>query len=820
MGAEVRVLSEMQRRVFLDRYALKGRDPEVGQQALVLEKGHPRRGEVGRIEEVFPHGLRLRFPDGEAASFGTGGAVPLLETSLEETWRRVARAIAQVEGTEEKRREWEERFLWALQDFKFVPAGRILAGAGTGKDVTFYNCYVLPSPADSRKGIMRVLEQMIEIMARGGGVGINGSTLRPQGAYVRGVNGTSSGAVSWLEIYSDATGLIEQGGTRRGALMLMLAAWHPDIEHFVTVKRDLRRFTNANLSVVVPDAFMEAVFRDGDWDLVFPYTDDPDYDRLWDGDLEAWKARGKPVRVYRTLKARRLWDLIIESNWLSGEPGVVFLDRYNRLSNTWYFQKVISVNPCGEQGLPAYGVCNLGSLGLPAFLRQGKLDWELLGETIRVAVRFLDDVIDATSYIYEENRASQMEARRVGLGTQGLAHLLLRLGLRYGSPECLGFLEELYRFIMIQAYEASVELAREKGPFGAFDAEKFLQGEFIRRLPEELRAAIRRYGIRNATLLTQAPTGTTSLLAGMSSGIEPVFRFRMKRRDRMGEHLLLDPVYEEWASTHPGEQLPPWFVEAQDLTPEDHVRVQAVIQKYVDQSISKTVNAPREHTREDTRRVYELAYQLGCKGITYFREGSREGVLEAATAERPQVEQLSLLPPAGETRPASERALAWGKIKPISRPSRLQGFTDARETPLGKLFLTLNTLDGHPVELFAQIGKAGSDVAAFTEAVARLVSLALRSGIDPAEVADQLAGIGGSRSVGFGPGRVRSVPDAIGQFLLEYLHRGAAAGSSKADLASGDGIRGELGLCPQCGLLSLAPLEGCATCLSCGFSEC
>jgi len=805
----------MQRRVFLDRYALKGRDPEVGKNALVLEKGHPRRGEVGVIEEVLPHGLRVRFPDGEVASFGTGGAVPLLETSIEQMWRRVARAIAQVEGTEEKRREWEERFLWALEDFKFVPAGRILAGAGTGKDVTFYNCYVLPSPADSRKGIMRVLEQMIEIMARGGGVGINGSTLRPQGAYVRGVNGTSSGAVSWLEIYSDATGLIEQGGTRRGALMLMLAAWHPDIEHFVTVKRDLRRFTNANLSVVVPDSFMEAVFRDGDWDLVFPYTDDPDYDQWWDGDIEAWKARGKPVRVYRTLKARRLWDLIIESNWLSGEPGVVFLDRYNRLSNTWYFQKVISVNPCGEQGLPAYGVCNLGSLGLPSFLRQGKLDWDLLGETVRVAVRFLDNVIDATSYIYEENRASQMAARRVGLGTQGLAHLLLRLGLRYGSPECLEFLEELYRFIMLRAYEASVELAREKGAFGAFDPEKFLQGEFIRRLPEELREAIRKHGIRNATLLTQAPTGTTSLLAGMSSGIEPVFRFRVKRRDRMGEHLLLDPVYEEWVSAHPGEELPPWFVEADDLTPEDHVRVQAVIQKYVDQSISKTVNAPREHTREDTRRVYELAYQLGCKGITYFREGSREGVLEAVV-EKPGGEQLSLLPQAHGAGVTPEKALVWGRIKPISRPSRLQGFTDARETPLGKLFLTLNTLDGHPVELFAQIGKAGSDVAAFTEAVARLVSLALRSGIDPAEVADQLAGIGGSRSVGFGPGRVRSVPDAIGQFLLEYLHRGEG-GKAKSP---GNGFQGELGLCPQCGLLSLAPLEGCATCLSCGYSEC
>ncbi len=1273
----------MQMKVFLDRYAWKGADLEPGGAALVTGKGHPLRGRVVTVTAVDGYRVRVRAEDGADAEVDRDQLVSLRETSPTQMWERVARAIASVEPTPEARRHWAERFLWALDGFKFVPGGRILAGAGTGKDVTYYNCYVIPSPHDSRKGIVKTLEQMIEIMARGGGVGINGSSLRPRGAQVRGVNGTSSGAVSWMEIYSDATGLIEQGGSRRGALMLMLAAWHPDIEAFVTVKRDLARFNNANLSVIIPDAFMEAVERDADWDLVFPDTDDPDYARLWDGDLAAWRAAGRPVKVYRTVRARQLWDLIVESNWLAGEPGVVFLERYNKLSNTWYFQKLISVNPCfvgstrlatdkglltfeelyhsgesiavvtdlraaeeaakavggaghvlagvrlrpalpvfktgenvpvyrlvtthgyevtatadhrfltpsgyvelrrlqpgdvlylqsgegawsreralppverapaararpaahsgrgeasvptewspeigrflgwavahgctyeeggkprlclafgegerellpyfrglvegwfgvrgtikrrknattlhfaatvagfaralgvrpvppterrvpetlwrapreavvgflqalftadgtvtwskvegscsvrlasssqillqdvqllllnlgivsavrsrrhteekespegrcgrqvcpvaeqyellieranrdvfndkvgflteakrreleailrsrvrktereefmtrvaeispagradvfdttefvthsliangivahqcGEQGLPAWGVCNLGSLGLPAFVRDGAVDWDLLRETTRVAVRFLDNVIDETRYVFEENRRSQLSARRVGLGTQGLAHLLIKLKLRYGSPEANAFLEELYRRIMLEAYWASVELAKEKGPFAAFDREKFLQGEFIQRLPEDLREAIARHGIRNATLLTQAPTGTTSLLAGMSSGIEPVFRFKMKRMDRIGEHYLYDPLYKEWEDANPGAERPAWFVEADDLTPEEHVAVQALIQRYVDASISKTVNAPRHHTVEDTRRVYELAWRLGCKGITYFREGSRMGVLAevkeesaaraeaaaaggdatgatAATVAGPAgsgaapvavapgaaaATQIPLVPAWGGPREMARCAAGpWGRVKPLERPTRLAGYTDVRETPLGKLFLTLNVLDGHPFELFAQIGKAGSDVAAFTEAVARLVSLALRCGVDPAEVVDQLAGIGGSRSVGFGAQRIRSVPDAIGHFLGEFLNGGGgdreAGGSDEAATAgkgqlsllpSGNGSPPALpktaGLCPQCGLWSLVPTEGCATCLNCGFSEC
>lgn len=812
-------------------------------------------------------------------------------------------------------------------DHSFISAGVVVS-----------NCYVIPSPHDSRKGIVTTLEQMIEIMARGGGVGINGSSLRPQGAYVRGVNGTSSGAVSWMEIYSDATGLIEQGGSRRGALMLMLAAWHPDVESFITVKRDHHRFNNANLSVIVPDSFMEAVEKDADWDLLFPDTDHQGYKEIWDGDINAWRERGLPIRVYKTVRARELWDQICESNWLSAEPGVVFMERYNKESNTWYFQKLISVNPCGEQGLPGWGVCNLGAIGLSSFVKDRKVDWDGLAETVRVAVRFLDDVIDDTLYVFEENRRSQMEARRVGLGTQGLAHMLIKLGLRYGSPEANTFIDELYRRIMIDAYWASVEIAKEKGPFGAFDREKFIQGAFIKRLPADLQAAIAQHGIRNATLLTQAPTGTTSLLAGMSSGIEPVFRFKMKRVDRIGEHVIYDPLYEAWEKANPGRERPAHFVEADDLTPEEHVTVQAIIQKYVDSSISKTANAPNDHRKEDTRRVYELAYRLGCKGITYFRDGSRTPVLSevkeedkggaaqagagdgaptgtAVAGAGADPRQLAILPEAAGPRALAEGSShvngAWGDIHPIDRPLRLQGFTDVKETPLGKLFLTLNVLDGHPIEVFAQIGKAGTDVAAFTEGVARLASLALRCGVAPAEVAEQLIGIGGSRSVGFGPNRVRSVPDAIGQFIMEYVHRlaeraeqeapaggpadgpagGAAgpgasygdpspAGGKQGDLppAEGGGAGpnsaageaaaggtvagmpvagsgrvlagtalasasalasatvelaghslhdnghrmsvGQTALCPNCGMHSLVPTEGCATCMACGFSEC
>src|SRR5579875_2073774 len=403
--------------------------------------------------------------------------------------------------------------------------------------------------------------------------------------------------------------------SRRGALMLMLDDNHPDIEEFITVKRTPGKIEHANLSVCISDKFMQAVKDDADWDLV------------WQG------------KVMKTIRARQLWDLICTSAWESAEPGMVFMDRYNAESNTWYYENIRCVNPCGEQGLPPWNVCNLGALNLSAFVENGQMNYERLAEISKVAMRFLDNVIDANEYFLEENREAQMGTRRTGLGTMGLADALIKMKVAYGSDESLPIIERIYQTIRDAAYEASSDIAAEKGAFPRFDRDKYMQGRFIQRLPQAIQEKIRRQGIRNAVLLTQAPTGTTSLFAGVSSGIEPVYDFAMVRRDRTGEHILYHPLLQEWRDKHPNEPTPHYFVSSKDLTPEEHVRVQATIQKYTDSSISKTVNAPNSHTVDDVKKLYTLAYELGCKGITYMRDGSRVGVLSHIEEKKPEQQQ-------------------------------------------------------------------------------------------------------------------------------------------------------------------------------------
>src|SRR3990170_2302852 len=553
-----------------------------------------------------------------------------LEKTPDRMWRRVAAAVAGVETTSQNKKKWEKEFYLAMKDFKYIPGGRILAGAGTGYKVTFYNCFVIPSPKDSRGGILETLKQMVEIMARGGGVGINLSSLRPRGSRVKKVNGFSSGPCNWAELFSVATkDIIQQGGTRRGALMLMLWDWHPDIEEFITVKRDLSRINGANLSVCVSDKFMEAVKKDADWDLVFPDIADREYDTKWDGYLDNWLKLGKKVKVHKTVKARKIWDLISEAAWASAEPGLVFMERYNKWNNNWYFNNINCVNPCGEEGLPAWGVCNLTSINLSALVRDGKIDYQELAEIAQVGVRFQDDIIDADSYVFPQIEETQKNGeRRIGLGTMGLGDALIKMKIRYGSPLSIRVIDKIYSTIRNAAYEASTEIAKEKGAFPKFEAKKYLKGYFIKQLPEAIKAKIKKWGIRNSVLLQQAATGSTSLLAGVTSGIEPVYEFSFIRRDRLGEHRLYHPLYDEWKKKNPDKPVPDYFVSANDLNPEDHVRVQAAIQKYVDASISKTVNAPNTHTVADVQKLYRLAYELGCKGITYMRDGSRPGVLE------------------------------------------------------------------------------------------------------------------------------------------------------------------------------------------------
>lgn len=780
-----------------------------------------------------------------------------VEKTPEEMWRRVANAAASVEKKKD-RKKWEKAFFNSMEGFKYVPGGRILSGAGTGYSVSFYNCFVLPSPKDSRGGILETLKQMVEIMAHGGGVGINLSSLRPKGARVKKVNGFSSGPINWAELFSLATkDIIQQGGTRRGALMLMIWDWHPDIEEFITVKQDLSRINGANLSLCVSDRFMEAVEKDADWPLVFPDTTDPQYDKKWTGDLEEWKKLGKKVIVQKVVKARKIWDLIAEAAWRSAEPGVVFMERCNKYYNNWYWNRVNCVNPCGEEPLPAWGVCNLGSINLNAFVKgddidqQAEFDFEALKKIVRTAVRLQDNVVDMDPYVFEGIRKTQLNGeRRIGLGTLGLGDALIRLHLRYGSDESLEFIDHVYKLIRDEAYRASVEIAREKKPFPKFDKKKFPQGRFIQELPKDLIEDITKYGIRNSLLLMQAPTGTTSLLSNTTSGIEPVYEFEFIRRDRLGEHTMRHHLYEGWCQKHEEEikagevERPEWFVSANDLKPEDHVRVQGAIQKYVDASISKTVNAPTAHSVEDVKRLYSLAYEVGCKGVTYMRDGSRPGVL-SRMEDKKTVEE----PPAP-------------KIKP--RPMVVRGATYRIETPVGTAFITVNTDDaGEPLEIFINIGKAGTDIYAMATALGRMISLILRfsSHITPVErvkeISEKLAGIGGSRSMGFGKDRIRSLPDAIAKVLSMHFGINGHSQEAVASLnnytngnSNGNGYSNGhspkktedeveipklvsetvqqpliktdalFDICPVCGEADLAHEEGCKKCYGCGYSEC
>lgn len=1100
------------------------------------------------------------------------------------------------------------------EDHSFVSAGVVVS-----------NCYVVPSPKDSRNGIIETLRQMTEIMSRGGGVGINISSLRPRHAYVKGVNGRSSGAVSWGALYSFVTGLIEQGGSRRGALMLILDDWHPDVFDFINSKREAGKITNANISVGVSDRLMELIKTDGDWPLIFPDSHHPQYDEEWDGNIEAWQAKGYPVITHRTVKARDVWDAIIESAWASAEPGVFFRERYNKMSNSWYHSPIIATNPCfsgdtrlytseglvkmrdlfddeteievaidgrfgltnatapstrvfmtgtkpvfrlqtkegysvratadhrfmtprgwvemrhlqpgdkihilnrkggfgkqgslelgrilgwligdgtfngkeavlsffgdekreltslfaeyvndavaplgvhqtraypvgatavkgrdearvssarlmklaaeygltedkfrvpeavfrgteamqrgflqalftadggvqqtvakgvtirlasshmtlleetqmllanfgivsriyanrrpagqrmmpdgkggskayairaqhelvigktnlltfadeigfmtdaknqklaerltsyrtgapyrehfvasvaaitpdgieevfdvtepithsisvngviahqcGEQGLPGFGVCNLGAINLAKFYDEDKHDvkWGDLDQAVRYATRFLDNVIDSTPYFFDENAKQQLGERRVGLNNMGLAELMIRLGIRYGSDESVAFIDKLYAFIARASYETSAELAAEKGAFPLFDADKFLQSGFMQSMPDDIRDTVRRKGIRNVTLLTQAPTGTTGTMVNTSTGIEPFFSWVYYRKSRLGLHEEQVPLVKDWYEAHPdATELPDHFVTAMDLAPEEHVKVQAAIQRWVDSSISKTSNLPNHYTVDQTRKLYEYMYELGCKGGTVYRDGSRdEQVLMLKGDERAESEMSGLKKEAvplvdavqQDVGPTATPHRVW------PRPKRLTGVTVSTKTGFGTAYITMNSDEnGYPFEVFITApGKAGSDLQADAEGLGRMISLQLRTTAPVNRmqmlklIIDQLKDIGGARTYGMGPNRVLSLPDAVAGALMEQYFRSDEAQQlslfngghavheeeispthipvEDAHAASNGHMPAMAGadICPSCGTVSLIRAEGCRKCLTCGYSEC
>ncbi len=797
-------MTDLQRQVFLDRYAAKA-EFAVGRYAY--SRKTKRLGTILTIDGI---AVTCRWEDGTVETLPTTELFCLAEATLAEMWGRVADAVAAIEEDPEK---WKPRYRWLLTDFRDVPGGRILASMGLGARLTAGNCFVLPAPHDSRHGIIRTLDDQIEVMAHGGGVGFDLSSLRPAGAPVRGVNGTSTGPMDWAKLYSEGTGAVEQSGSRRGALMLTLHDWHPDIERFISIKtlEGEKAISHANLSVLVSDEFMAAVAADADWPLVFPDLLDPLYREHWNGDLDAWKAAGGSVVVYRTVKARDLWHQFADYAWRRGEPGLIFMSRVHALSNTVSNYKgtrrEVSTNPCGEQPLSEYSVCNLGAinLGHPDLTREGTVDFALLEETTALAVRFQDNVIDVGKYPMEKIGEWARRERRVGLGIMGLADMLIRLGIRYGSPEALSLVDKVFSVIKESAYRTSADLAIEKGPFPDCDPEALAASGTIKTLPADLQQKIAQTGLRNLTLLTVAPTGTTSMLAGVSSGIEPVFAFETLRKDALGDHTIYHPLAEERLQAHPGQPLPDYYVSASELTPEEHVAMQAAAQAHICQSISKTVNAPNNHTVEDVERLFRLAYEQGCKGITYFRDGS--------------VSYVVLSDAKAKTEPE--------KPERTERPERMSGRAYRVKTHFGTLTLDVHELSpGEPFEVFASVGATGSDLMADAAMAGRLASLTMRMRSDiPARrrvelIIDTTKDIGGNGSAGFGPNQVRSLPAAIARGLQMYLEDLDQTPTTEGPDVKTPVASASTDICPACGNATLIREEGCSKCHACGYSRC
>lgn len=864
-------LSRLGELIFFDRYAKKDQDRanlKVGLRVVVCVDQEARQREMAMVREAHYDTRIAKIETDEGRFYDLSfDQIDLPVETLNGAFDRMANTIAQAE-LPERRQISRVAFSDILSDFSFVPAGRIWAGAGVEERLTPYNCYVLPAPKDSRHGIIETLDRMTEIMSRGGGVGIPLMSLRPRYGLVRGVNGRSSGSVAWGELYSFGTGLIEQGGSRRGALMLIQYDWHPDVEEFINAKRDAKRINNANVSVAISDALMAAVAADGDWSLIFPETSHPAYNTEWEGDIELWKSKGYPVQVYKTLKARDIWNGIVDGAWASAEPGIFFGDRYNKMANSYYYPqgRIWCTNPCGEQGIPPWAVCNLGHVNLTKVLigdgtlEAARVDWDRLRWTVRTAVRFMDNLIDIAYAPFKENDIQQKGERRIGLGTLGLGEMLIRCHVRYGdNPKCLAFLDELFGTICREAYLASADIAAEKGPFPFFDAEKLLQSGFAKTLPEDVRTAIRTKGLRNVTLLTQAPTGTVGTMMNTSTGIEPFPWWEWERRGRLGSHREGASVYQEYLAAHPdistqrsglplsdqfkaSQFLPGWFVTAAEMQPMDHARTQSAIQRWVDSSISKTSNLPTDYTKEQVSEFYQQLYKLGCKGGTVYRDQSRS-------------EQVLNLPETPEAIPAPApenpelRPVPTGAYDMLAIPV---------QTPAGKASIKMGLFpeDNSPFEIWLDVSRAGTVLNADSVAIARLASLFLRldSPVSPERriemIIDQLEGQGGGDAVGFGPARVLSIPDGVAKGLRELLKvwsertadayaaraiaaareqieehplsldAGAPEGITVWEAAPTNGKNGKVDVCPGCHQATLHRSEGCMKCTVCGFSKC
>jgi len=733
-----------------------------------------------------------------------------IDHSVEDTWRRIARALAAVE---DEPAYWEERFYEALEDFKYLPAGRITAGAGTGRGVTLFNCFVMGTIPDDMGGIFEMLKEAALTMQQGGGIGYDFSTIRPKGAEVKSVAADASGPLSFMDVWDAMCRTIMSAGSRRGAMMATMRCDHPDIEDFIAAKADSARLRMFNLSVLVTDDFMEAVKADEPWELEFG---------------------GK---VYRTVQARDLWNRIMQATYDYAEPGVIFIDRINAANNLSYCETISATNPCGEQPLPPYGACLLGSINMARLVTDpfgegAALDEDALDDLVAVAVRMMDNVVDASRFPLEAQAREAEAKRRIGLGVTGLADALLMVGLRYGSDEAVAQTEAWLHRIARAAYLASVELAREKGPFPLFDAGAFLASGTMQEMDADVREAIAEHGIRNALLTSIAPTGTISLYAGnVSSGIEPVFAYSYTRKvlqkdGSRTEEEVVDYAVQMWRDKFGDAELPGYFVNAQTLAPEDHVKMQAAAQRWVDSSISKTINCPADIGFEAFKDVYMQAYETGCKGCTTYRPNDVTGSVLSVSSEASEAAPGE----AGAQMPAEGGEIVY-MSEPLDRPTELEGATYKLKWPDSNhaIYITVNdiVLHGHrrPFEVF--INSKNMEHFAWTVALTRMISAVFRRGGDVSFVVEELKAVFDPRGGAWMQGKyIPSILAAIGGILEQHMISiGFLEGEGlglKSDptqtVVNFDAPRGPS--CPSCGGYDMRMIEGCMTCASCGHSKC
>lgn len=752
--------------------------------------------------------------------FKANDGTPIDET-VEGTWTRIAEALA-IGENESVRDLWAGRFYDALSDWKYLPAGRIIAGAGTGRAVTLFNCYVMGTIPDSMDGIFSMLREAALTMQQGGGIGYDFSTLRPKGALVEKLGADASGPLTFMDCWDAMCRTVMSAGSRRGAMMGTMRCDHPDIEQFIEAKKDASRFRMFNLSVLVTDAFMEAVAEDADWRLHFE------------------NRRGETT-VERTVKARYLWDKIMRSTYDSAEPGVIFIDRINQTNNLNYIEKIAATNPCGEQPLPPYGACLLGSINLArlihnAYEKNAGLDHLKLEELVATAVRMMDNVIDVSNFPLPQQQEEARNKRRIGLGVTGLADALIMCGLRYGSPEAVSRTEKWLHIIAIAAYKASVELAKEKGAFPVFDADGYLaEGTFASTLPPELKDDIRKYGIRNSHLTSIAPTGTISLYAGnVSSGIEPIFAASYTRKvlqpdGSKTEERVTDYALTVWERKARDEgyvlnaenPFPPNFVTAQDLSPQDHLVMQAAAQTYIDSSISKTINLPEDIGFEDFEAVYTYAYYHGCKGCTTYRPNEITGSV-LSVDEKPKEATEDVYKTVADTiaeaalseRPETLPACVY-KVKMGGDPAFYVTVSDITENGQRR-----------PFEVF--INTKNPEHIAWTTALTRTISAIFRRPHDSSFIVEELKNVFDPKGGGFWKNQYRpSVVAAIGQVIEDHMREigygnfGERKVSMPAAMTAPYGDTEVLkATCPQCFSTNMKHEAGCTQCLDCGHSKC